>query len=113
MARMFNPPHPGEIVKESLDYLGMSAREFARHLAVSPTSVTRILNKQGPITPEMAVRIAAVMPGPRASTWLSIQAEWDLWQIEKNIDLSQLTPIKIPVSQKRYTSSLLFQINDL
>jgi plasmid maintenance system antidote protein VapI len=48
----------------------------------------------------MAVRIAAVMPGPRASTWLSIQAEWDLWQIEKNIDLSQLTPLKIPVSQK-------------
>lgn len=95
--RMFNPPHPGSVIKESLDFLGMSAREFARHLGVSPSSVTRILNEQGPITPEMAVRIAAVMPGPRASTWLAMQADWELWKIEQTIDLSNLTPIQYQV----------------
>lgn len=59
MARMFNPPHPGRMVAETLEYLGISAREFARHIGVAPSTVTRIIKEKSPITPEMAVRISA------------------------------------------------------
>ena len=52
MNKMFNPPHPGTIVAESVEALGLSAREFARHLGVAPSSVTRVFNGKGPITPE-------------------------------------------------------------
>ena len=93
MNKMFNPPHPGTIVAESVEALGLSAREFARHLGVAPSSVTRVFNGKGPITPEMAVRISAAMPGPRAATWLAMQAEYDAWQAEKNVDLSNVIPI--------------------
>ncbi len=73
MARISNPAHPGGILAEQLQYLGLSAREFARHIGVSPSSVTRILNERGPIAPEMAVRISAALPGPEASTWLALR----------------------------------------
>ena len=49
MARMFNPPHPGGILAEQLEYLGISARDFARHIGVAPSSITRILNEKGPM----------------------------------------------------------------
>lgn len=97
MNKMFNPPHPGTIVAESVEALGLSAREFARHLGVAPSSVTRVFNGKGPITPEMAVRISAVMPGPRAATWLAMQAEYDAWQAEKRVDLSTIIPIDVKV----------------
>lgn len=97
MNKMFNPPHPGTIVAESVEALGLSAREFARHLGVAPSSVTRVFNGKGPITPELAVRISAVMPGPRAATWLAMQAEYDAWQAEKRVDLSTIIPIDVKV----------------
>ena len=74
MARMFNPPHPGRMVAETLEYLGISAREFARHIGVAPSTVTRIIKEKSPITPEMAVRISAAISGPSPEAWLAMQA---------------------------------------
>lgn len=91
MARMFNPPHPGGVLAEELEYLGVSARDFARHIGVAPSSVTRILNEKGPITPEMAVKISAALTGPDPSTWLAMQADYDVWQAEKRVDVSGIT----------------------
>lgn len=90
MTKMFNPPHPGSILSEELEYLGVSAREFARNLGVSASSITRILNESTPITPEMAVRIAAAIPGPEPETWVSMQSDYDTWQAEQRIDVSHI-----------------------
>ncbi len=91
MARMFNPPHPGAILAEQLESLSISARDFARHIGVAPSSVTRILNEKGPITPEMAVRISAALPGPEPSTWLALQGDYDAWQEEKRVNVSGIS----------------------
>lgn len=91
MARMFNPPHPGGILAEELEFLGISARDFARHIGVAPSSVTRILNEKGPITPEMAVRISAALTGPDPSTWLAMQADYDAWQASKRVNVSGIS----------------------
>lgn len=88
MSRMFNPPHPGAIVAEELEYLNISAREFARHIGVAPSSVTRILNEEGPITPDMAVRLSKALAGPDAAMWLRMQANYDAWQAVHPIDVS-------------------------
>ena len=84
MARMFNPPHPGAILAEQLESLSISARDFARHIGVAPSSVTCILNEKEPITAEMAVRISAALPGPEPSTWLALQADYDTWQAQNS-----------------------------
>lgn len=96
MARMFNPPHPGRMVAETLEYLGISAREFARHIGVAPSTVTRIIKEKSPITPEMAVRISAAIPGPSPEAWLAMQADYDAWQAEHSIDISHITRISEP-----------------
>ena len=90
MGKMFNPPHPGAMVAEELDSLGISAREFARHIGVAPSSITRILNEEGPITPVMAVKIAKALKGPDARIWLRMQADYDAWQAEKRVDVSSI-----------------------
>ena len=94
MTRMFNPPHPGAFLAEELECLGVSAREFARHIGVAPSSVTRILNEEGPISPDMAVRIAAALKGPDAADmWLRMQANHDAWQAEQRVDVSNIVPL--------------------
>ena len=75
MVRMYNPPHPGRIIAEALDYLHVSTSEFARNLGVAPSSITRILKEERPITPGMAIRISAALPGPSPEVWLAMQAD--------------------------------------
>lgn len=83
MARIFNPPHPGGILAEQFQYLGISEEDFARHLGVTPTSLNRIFKEKSPITADMALRISKVIPGPEASTWLVLQSDYDAWQAKK------------------------------
>lgn len=83
MAKMFNPPHPGGILAEELEHLSISADDFARQIGVSSDLVTEILNERAPITPEIAQKISAVLKGPRASTWLAMQADFNAWHAKK------------------------------
>lgn len=94
MSRMFNPPHPGSNLAETLDYLGISANAFAKRIGVSASTVTRILNEEAPITPDMAVRLAKAIPGPTANLWLRMQAAYDAWQAEHSVDVSHIIPLQ-------------------
>ena len=92
MARMLNPPHPGALLKEGLEALNVSARAFAERIKVSPSTVTRVMNEEGPITPVLAVKIAKAIPGPTAETWLEMQADYDARQAELSVDVSFIEP---------------------
>lgn len=104
MSRMFNPPHPGSIVAEELEYLNISARKFARHIGVAPSSVTRILNEEGPITPDMAVRLSKALAGPDAAMWLRMQANYDAWQAEHRVDVSHIIRYSSPSPETEVNS---------
>lgn len=45
--------------------------------------MTRILNENEPITPEVAQKISEVLKAPDASTWVTIQADYDNWNAKK------------------------------
>ena len=47
---MREPIHPGEILRDDLDALNMSAAELARQLNVPANRITQILNGQRSIT---------------------------------------------------------------
>lgn len=83
MIDMFNPPHPGGILSEELEHLGVNADDFARQISVSLDLMTEILNERAPITPEIAQKISAVLKGPSASTWLAMQADFNAWHTKK------------------------------
>lgn len=91
MARIFNPPHPGGILAEQLQYLGIGEEDFAHRLGVTTTYLNRILKEKAPITAEMALRITEAMPGPEASTWLLLQSDYDAWQAKKREDVSLIS----------------------
>lgn len=98
MDKMYNPPHPGRMIAETLEYLNLSATQFARHIGVAPSSITRILKGDSPITPEMAVRISAALPGPSPETWLAMQGDYDAFNAEHNIDVSTITRLVVTTS---------------
>lgn len=82
MEKMYIPPHPGRMVAEALAYLNLSATQFASRIGVAPSVVTQILEGGSPITPEMAGKISAALPGPTPETWLAMQGDYDEWKAE-------------------------------
>jgi addiction module HigA family antidote len=78
---MFNPPHPGETVRElCLNPLGLTVTDAAKGLGVSRKTLSSLLNGRFGISPEMAIRLAKAFGGSPES-WLMQQAQYDLWQV--------------------------------
>lgn len=78
MARMHDPAHPGEVLREFLPE-GMTVGEVATRLGVSRPHLSRLLNGHASMTAEMAVRVA-LLTGTSPESWLTNQLKWDLWQ---------------------------------
>jgi addiction module HigA family antidote len=77
---MYNPPHPGKVVKElCIDPLGLSITEAAGGLGVSRKTLSALVNGRFGISPEMAIRISKAFGGSPES-WIIQQAQYDLWQ---------------------------------
>ena len=71
------PIHPGEILKEELMELQLSANKFATKLHVPTNRITEILNGQRAITADTALRLSAFF-GTTAEFWLKLQNSYDL-----------------------------------
>lgn len=77
---MFNPPHPGTVLKE---YLGdISVTAAATHLGITRAALSRILNGSAGISADMALRLADAL-GTSAELWAGMQAQYDLWRASK------------------------------
>jgi len=77
---MFNPPHPGETLREDvLPALNLSVAALARHLGYGREHLSRVLHGRAPISPDLAVRLERAGIG-RARTWLAVQADYAIWQ---------------------------------
>ena len=83
--KMFNPPHPGEVLKElCLEPLGLSVTRAAEARGVTRKTLSAILNGPAGISPEMAIRLSKAV-GTSAESWLSQQAQYDLWVAEQHM----------------------------
>ena len=80
---MFDPAHPGEIVKADLDALGVTLTEAAKQLGIDKSQLSRVVNGHSIVTAEMAVRLEAVIGGT-ADHYLRMQAAYDLAQVRQN-----------------------------
>jgi len=88
--RMFNPPHPGEIIEGILEDLNLSIRELARALDVAPSTVQRLVAMKAAVSPDMAVKLAIVL-GSTPEMWLRLQISYDLDKAQSKVDISKLT----------------------
>ena len=89
MHRLHTPPHPGELIKETMETLNLSARALAKALDVAPSTVQRLISGKSDISPEMAIRLSIVI-GSSEQVWMGMQDAYDLWQARQSIDVSKL-----------------------
>lgn len=87
MSSIFNPPHPGETLREDvLPALGLNVTTAAEQLGVTRPALSRVLNGHAAISSAMALRIEGwlgIENGGRADLWIAQQASYDLWQARK------------------------------
>jgi addiction module HigA family antidote len=89
---MKNPPHPGELIGDTLEELKISVSEAARGLGITRQQLHNVIAGRSGITPEMAVKLEKAI-GSTADTWLKMQANYDLAQVRKrSIKVRRLAP---------------------
>lgn len=74
---MKNPPHPGRGLRQDCAEAGLSVMAAARKLGVARVTLSRVLNGQAGISPEMALKLEAV-DWSNADFWMRLQAAYDL-----------------------------------
>jgi addiction module HigA family antidote len=77
MENKMPPVHPGEILREELDGLNLSASAFAKDLGVPANRITEILNERRRITSDTALRLSRYF-GTSADFWMNLQQAYDL-----------------------------------
>ena len=83
---MKNPPHPGHSIKKNcLDSLGLNVTEAAKVLDVARHTLSRVLNGDAAISPEMAIRLEKA-GWSNAEFWLRRQTSYDLAQARRGED---------------------------
>jgi antitoxin HigA-1 len=88
------PTHPGALLREIVvPAMPIGKAEFARALGVSRQTIYDILNEKQPVTPQMAIRLGTYF-GDGPEIWLNMQRAYDLWHAEREVDVSQITPLK-------------------
>ena len=91
---MYNPPHPGEIIRGfCIEPLGLTVTEAAKAIGVTRKTLSALLNGRSGISPEMALRLSKVF-GRSPEGWLKLQIQYDLWATQQSVDLKNLRRIK-------------------
>lgn len=75
-----SPSHPGEILlKEFLEPLDLSQKQFATHLGWTYARLNEIVNTHRGVTADSALAFAESL-GTEPEFWLDLQRDWDLWR---------------------------------
>lgn len=72
---IYNPPHPGEIIAESLAETGMTVRDLADRMAVPVRFVGDLLSGSISVDAATAEKLSAVI-GSSATFWLNLQERY-------------------------------------
>lgn len=79
--------HPGVMVSDMLEDMGIGVRQFARNIGVTPATVSRFLSGRTALTPALAIRLSAAL-GSNPAFWMRLQTNYDLRQLEETVDTS-------------------------
>ena len=76
------PVHPGEYIAETLEELGMSARELALALNIPANRISDIVRCRRGITADTALRLGRWL-GTGPDVWMNLQKNWELRTAEE------------------------------
>lgn len=97
--------HPGEMLREEyLKPLEINQAEFARHVGVTVSTISAIVNGRRDITPAMALRFGQAL-GVDPSTWTSLQAMHNLTKTREALRVKKRLPkVKLMAKVKKATT---------
>ena len=86
-----NPPHPGALIQRTYidPFKTITGNKVADRLGVARSTFNRLLNGVSDVSPEMAVRLSAVIGGS-AESWLTLQESYNLWKARQTVDTENL-----------------------
>jgi len=91
VSKMLEEIHPGEILLEDfMKPMGVSARQLAADIDVSPSRISELVNGRRPITADTALRLG-IFFGMEPRFWLNLQSEYDMRVADRELR-AKLTP---------------------
>ena len=83
--KLLDEIHPGEILLEDfMKPMGITARQLAADIDVSPSRISEIIHGTRPITADTALRLGLFFSmEPRF--WLNLQSEYDMRMAKRNL----------------------------
>ena len=89
---MKDPPHPGLLVKDEIEFLSLSVAKAADGLGITRQQLYRIIRGQSGISPDVALRLEQAI-GSTAEAWLGMQKAYDLAQARKTAPKVKRFPV--------------------
>ena len=80
---MLNPPHLGELVRESMEEMSWNVTETATRLGCDRGALSRLLNGRAGMSANMALALESIGWGT-AEHWMRMQASYELAQARRN-----------------------------
>ncbi len=83
--------HPGEVLKDELDEIGLTQSTLAKHIGVLPKTINEICRGKRGISAEMSMKLSKALGGS-PQFWLNLQNNWEISQIDESIfeDIKQV-----------------------
>jgi addiction module HigA family antidote len=78
----FTPVHPGEVLKDELEEIGLTQSGLAKHIGVLPKTINEICRAKRGISAEMAMKLSKALGGS-PQFWLNLQNNWELSQLNE------------------------------
>ncbi|MDR2970132.1 MAG: HigA family addiction module antidote protein [Tannerellaceae bacterium] len=98
----FFPIHPGEIVKDEIEYRGIKQRDLAAKMGISHSQLNEILNGKRQVNTEIALLFEAAL-GIEPVTLINMQTGYNMQTARQDINLTR----RLDAIRELYASSLL------
>lgn len=90
---MLNPPHLGELIRESMEEVGWTVGETAAHLNCERGTLSRVLNGKAGVSAKMALALEGIEWGT-ADHWMRMQAAYELAQARRQHGTGRRQPLR-------------------
>ena len=82
--RHISSVHPGTVLQDELDELGLTQSALAEHVHVLPKTINEICRGKRGISAEMAMKLSQAL-GASPQFWLNLQNNWELSQVDASV----------------------------
>ena len=85
MTDMYDPAHPGEIIREAIDAEGWTVTDAAARLGVARVTLQRVVNARAGVSPRLAIALER-LGWSDAGHWVGMQGAYDLARARRELD---------------------------